>query len=570
MKKHINNFLLLILTLSFSACEEYLEPLPVNQQYDVEELLANPSIAEGLLMTAYSDLPSNYTFETDIASDDAVTNVKGSPYTLMATGGWHSTFNPISKWNDSYENIYYVNYFLENIESIPWASDPTLSDADRKRKHDLHRKRAIGEAHGLRAWYQFQLLQNHSGFSNDGRLLGFVILKEPLELTDDWNLPRNSFADCVDAIMEDLDIAIANLPAVYEDSSDPIVHETSGSRYENRMNGNAAKALKSRVALLAASPAYSSANVISWEQAANIAGDLLSELGPLYVDGVEFYKEVRNNEIIWNLAQEQIRSWELNNFPPSLLGMGNTNPSQNLVDAFPMKNGYPISNQSSGFDTDEPYTNRDPRLSKYIIYNGAELKNQPINTFVGAELDGINVLETSTRTGYYLKKFMNEGVNLETGSESDATHTYTLLRVTEVLLNFAEAANEAWGPDGDLKGYGFTARSKIEELRNRAGIDQPDEYLASLDRDGLRELIRNERRIELCFEEFRFWDLRRWEESEAINDPVKGVFIDLEVNVDTAYNYTSIEERKYTPDKIYGPIPYEETRKYNIEQNKGW
>jgi starch-binding outer membrane protein, SusD/RagB family len=567
MKKNIN-FILLVLILSFSACEDYLEPLPVGGQLDDEDLFANPSFAEGLLMKAYKDLPSNYTFETDIASDDAVTNVKGSPYKLMATGGWQATFNPISRWNDAYEKIFYINYFLENFESILWANDPTLSDAERERENNLHKKRAKGEAHGLRAWYQFQLLQNHAGFSNDGRLLGFVILKEPLELPDDWKLPRNTFSDCVDAIMEDLDIAIDNLPAVYKERSDGIENKTIGSRFENRMDGRAAMALKSRVALLAASPAYSAANVISWEQVAVISGDLLSELSPLYANGVEFYKEVRNDEIIWNLAQEQMRSWEINNFPPSLFGRGNTNPSQNLVDAFPMKNGYPINEQSSGFDPDDPYTNRDPRLSKYIIYNGAKLKNQPINTFVGAELDGINVLETSTRTGYYLKKFMSEGVNLQPGRESNATHTYTLLRATEVLLNFAEAANEAWGPDGDPQGYGFTARSKIEELRNRAGITQPDEYLASLDGNGLRELIRNERRLELCFEDFRFWDLRRWKDTETISDDVNGVFINMENVPD--YTYTQVEERKYSPDMIYGPIPYEETKKYNIEQNKGW
>jgi hypothetical protein len=190
---------------------------------------------------------------------------------------------------------------------------------------------------------------------------------------------------------------------------------------------------------------------------------------------------------------------------------------------------------------------------------------------VGAEKDGINSLETSTRTGYYLKKLMSDAVNLTPGSGASASHTYTLLRMTEVVLNFVEAANEAWGPDGDPNGYGFTAKTKLEELRIRAGLT-PDDYLASVtQQDRLRELVRNERRIELCFEGFRFWDIRRWKDQVTLNQPVQGVYIALNA-MDTTfvYNYGNIEERIYTPDMIYGPVPYEETLKYDIEQNKGW
>lgn len=90
----------------------------------------------------------------------------------------------------------------------------------------------------------------------------------------------------------------------------------------------------------------------------------------------------------------------------------------------------------------------------------------------------------------------------------------------------------------------------------------------TLDRDGLRELIRNERRLELCFEDFRFWDLRRWKEIETMNASVMGV--NIAVSDGTSFNIAPVEERKFSQDMIYGPIPYEETRKYNLEQNKGW
>lgn len=166
---------------------------------------------------------------------------------------------------------------------------------------------------------------------------------------------------------------------------------------------------------------------------------------------------------------------------------------------------------------------------------------------------------------------MNEGVNLDPLNTSNAPHTYTLFRMTEVLLNFAEAANEAWGPDGDPSGFGFTARSKIIDLRARAGLTS-DPFAESLDKDGLRELIYNERRIELCFEGFRFWDLRRLNKITEIAAPVSGVYITREAGASPSYsyNYMDIEERVYSPYMIYGPVPYDETLKYDIIQNEGW
>ncbi len=370
--------------------------------------------------------------------------------------------------------------------------------------------------------------------------------------------------------MDDLDVAIANLPGVYEDGPNDIINKTSGFRFENRINGHSAKALKSRVALLAASPAFSGSNVISWAQAAEIAGDLLLDIGTLPITGKTFYLDTKHEENIWNRSQQNIRSWEQNNFPPSLFGSARTNPSQNLVDAFPMKNGYPLKHTLSGYDPDNPYYNRDTRLYDYIIYDGASFKSVVINTFSGAASNGINELETSTRTGYYLKKFMDPGVSLNPSNLVSRQHSYTLIRKTEILLNYAEAANEAWGPDEDPLDLGFTARSKIAELRVRAGITQPDEYLASItNQEEMRELICNERRIELCFEGFRFWDLRRWDLSELMNETVKGVFITKEGS-DKMYEYKDVEVRRYSPYMIYPPIPYNETLKYDIIQNNGW
>ena len=367
----------------------------------------------------------------------------------------------------------------------------------------LHKKRLKGEALALRAWFKLRLLQHHGGKAEDGTLLGFPIIDKFLAPTDNWELPRNTYAECVQSIFADLDSAISNLPKTYADiAGNANYNATNGARYLNRVNGNAAIALKARTALLAASPAYSESSGVTWEQAATIAGPLVKELGALYANGKVFYRERTNKEIIWNRSELQKRTWEQNNFPPSLYGLGRTNPSQNLVDAFGMRNGFPISDvANSGYSSANPYLNRDPRLADYIVFNASNFKSAAIFTYVDAPSNGINVLLNSTRTGYYLKKFMIENVSLTPGSTVNSGHTYTLVRMTELLLNYAEAANEAWGPDDDRNGYGFTARSLISEIRKRGGITQPDTYLTSISSTAdFRELIRNEIGRASCME----------------------------------------------------------------------
>ena len=573
MRKNIKLYIV-ILCLGLLSCEDIIEPKPDNIQSEVQ-LLSNPIYTEGLLMKAYYALPDEYTFDTDVASDDAVSNNPSSIFRSLAIGNWRASNNAISQWSYAYENIFYINKFLSVYEDVVWSTDPNLTKENNELRNTLHKKRLKGEAYGLRAYYKWLLLQYHSGITNDGTLLGFPLIDTYITADQNWELPRNTFAECVTSIFADFDLAIENLPKTWNDlpagGINGDINATSGARFLNRLNGNAALALKSRVALLAASPAFSASSGVTWEQAAIIAGPLLKDLGALYSKGQVFYKEKSNKEIIWNRSEVLKKTWEQDNFPPSLFGYGRTNPTQNLVDAFGMKNGYPILNSAGLYDPNDPYKNRDPRLTDYIVYNSAILKTDVINTYIGAPSDGINVLSTSTRTGYYLKKFMSENVKLDAGSSVNTGHTYTLARMTEVLLNYAEAANEAWGPTGDPNGFGFTAKSLMGDLRNRAGITQPDAYLASIsDAAELRNLIKNERRIELCFEGFRFWDIRRWKDLAEMKSSVKGAYITDNAGT-YSYNFSSVvEDRKYTDDMIYGPIPYSETVKYNIVQNKGW
>jgi len=562
MKKVFNILLILLLGTTFFSCENFLTPEEDNRLTE-DQMLANPGYWEGILLEAYGRMPGSYNFNLDIAGDDALTNDVNSSATRMATGEWTSSFNPVSQWNSAYTGIFYVNSFLEKYREVQWSWESS-------RVNELHLTRLSGEAYGLRAWYEILLMQNHAG-AVGGQIKGLPIVDKVVDM-DDFEIPRASIENYLKQITVDLDSAIKNLPVHYEDLPDDAEYnEGMGKRFINRIDGTAAKALKSRVALLAASPAY---GVLSWEEAASIAGELIRDNGGLSVvspSGVEYYKDFNDKENIWFKAFTMSNSLEIDNFPPSLYGKGKLNPTQELVDAFPMENGYPITDPASGFDPDDPYAGRDPRLSTYIIYNGNSLKGNTIFTYVGSGDDGINSLVSSTRSGYYVKKFMNESVNLKPGSEKNGQFFRTYIRWTEILLNYAEAANEAWGPDADPDSYGFTARDVIAEIRSRAGITGGDTYLAGItSKDEMRELIHNERRIELCFENFRFWDIRRWKKTDVMKSPVSAIFINLKTGGGYTYDVEKAEDRKYEDYMIYGPIPYNETLKYDISQNDGW
>lgn len=270
-------------------------------------------------------------------------------------------------------------------------------------------------------------------------------------------------------------------------------------------------------------------------------------------------------EILWRGNVEENDDLGTNNYPPSLYGNGRVNPTQNLVDAFPMANGYPITDPSSGYDANNPYADCDLRLNLYIVVNENEMGpgNSVIYTQVGKTNDGLDNISTSTRTGYYMRKLLREDVNLNPTSSTSQKHYVPCLRYTELYLAYAESANEAWGPGGSGT-HGYSSCDIIAAIRQRAGISQPDEYLTINNIEDLRKLIHNERRLELCFEGFRFWDLRRWKEN--IKQPAKAMII----NANNEYTISPIENRQYDGYMYYGPLPYTEVLNWGLIQNAGW
>ncbi len=573
---------ILVFSLVFVSCQDMFEPVNDNHS-TYERVLRDPTFAEGLLMTAYSKIPTNGLSFNETATDDAVTNDKLSGYLRMATGEWSALFNPVNEWDRCNSAVMYLNEFINVIDSVVWKwTDNELNM--------LYSKRFYGEAYALKGLFRYHLLQTVGGKDAAGNLLGIPLYEDK----SNFNIPRASFEESVKQIYADFDKALGyltmddyknvntqdELPAGFSGVNITNYNEVFGIRVNQRISGRIVKALKARVALLAASPAFSNNNPALWENAANLSGVVLQSNGGisgLDPNGHRFYDAARvdaitliqsgadQKEIIWRRAIVNSNDREKNNFPPSLFGIATVNPTHNLVESFPMASGLPIDAPASGYNPNNPYANRDPRLAMYIVCNGGQLSGKTIRTGEGAGQDGKDSIATSTRTGYYLKKLLREDVNLNPVSTNTKKHFEVHMRYTELFLIYAEAANEAWGPDG-RGAFAFSAREVIAALRKRAGIAQPDTYLASVSsKEDMRQLIRNERRIELCFEGFRFWDLRRWKLN--LTEPAKGVNIkNNEITV------VEVERRLYDNDYMhYGPIPETEITKYNaLVQNQGW
>ena len=602
MKKR-NIILYLTVLLTMCSCQDMFEPADENNRQE-DAMYEESKYAAGLLMYGYSRLPYSTSTETDVATDDAVTNNTNSNFLNMATGTWSSERDPMSKWNSCKDGIQYVNKFLTIVDKVKWA--PSAAS-----KQQMFIDRQKGEAYGLRALFYYNLLQAHGGYADDDILYGVPLLTQPEDGSSDFNQPRALFSDCVKLCFADCDSAMKYLPMDYIDVTSEEIPakykalgaETTGynlvfgTRSRGLMSGKIAEAIKAQVALLAASPAFRDQSDVTSAEAAVLCANVLKRIG-----GLEGFDETGNiwyknktklepsasemPEILWRADRSKDASQERENFPPTLYGSGRVNPSQNLVDAFPMRNGRPITDPKSGYDPKNPYANRDLRLDDNILYNGMTFRKTVIITGTypnenDESLDNINYGNTSTRTGYYLKKLLRDDVSPLQSSLVEQQHIYPRIRYTEIFLAYAEAANDAWGPKADPTGVGFTAYDVIKAIRGRAGLGT-DEYGLPLpdgdayleecasDQAKMTNLIRNERRIELCFENKRFWDLRRWK--MPLDETVKGVMIDRNDEGELSYTIIDVEERKYDNSyQWYGPIPKGEVLKWsNLKQNKGW
>ncbi len=586
MKKTKITALFASLLLMLASCEDFWDPQVENYR-DEDEITEEAELAFGILLNGYNRIPTSSWSFNDVATDDAVSNNTENSYLEMATGSWTSSNNPMSRW-DLFTAIQYMNQMLEISDDVNWDSDSTMCV--------MFSDRTKGEAYALRGLHMYYLLQGHAGpVSGGSEMMGVPIYLESLDTESDFNVARSTFQECYDQMNADFDMAEELLPLDFETATSvPDKYEgvaltdynsVFGNYSRGRITRRIVEALRSRATLMAASPSFNTDDDVTlWEDAADAAAtvlDRISGVSGLSSTGYTWYAnttEIDNlaegsnpSEILWRGDVSSSSSLEEDNYPPTLYGSGRVNPTQNLVDAFPMANGYPIDDDRSGYDSGNPTTSRDPRLSAYILFDGgtAGPSSTTITTLGTSTNDCVNQTETSTRTGYYMRKLLRQDVNLNPLYANTQKHYVPHIRYTEIFLNYAEAANEAYGPKG-TGSHSYSAYDVIKAIRQRAGVGgTSDPYLeeCAADQDLMRELIRNERRLELCFEGFRFWDLRRWKvDLDKLNETARGTNMTNNVQV-----YNNVETRSYKDYMYYGPIPYSEVLKWsNLEQNTGW
>jgi len=588
--KHLFPALSLCVLLS---CEDVLETKPVNE-FEDGDVWRIPELAEGTLLTVYQAMPHQFDSYDgnflDAATDNAATRSWNSGVYKAATGSLSRIMNPLSNWAACYTQLQTIHMFLERGLGVDMVYDKTDEALDAQIK-----ERLAGESYFLRAWWNFALLQMFGGRTDDGQALGIPMLDRyitPEEAAQPEKFRRETYARCVELIMADCDRAIESLPDAYTGNNLAV-----GTANIGRANAMAARVLKSRVALYGASPAYRPSSVVGiagrgdfdvldaaayeagWHAAAQVSHDVLQTAGFGNFIALTHANIANPGENAATPADFAFRFYyvangiEVRHFPPYYYGDAQTIPSQNLVDAFPSKSGFPIDDPRSGYDPADPYAMvRDNRFDLNVYYHGRTFAtgSGSIDISYGGK-DSPSFDERASRTGYYLSKFLARQDNMLTPTAMVNWRHYTpLLRKSEVFYNFAEAANEAYGPRGMGPGFTRSAYDVMKLTRAAYGITDT-EYLdeAANDKAAFRRLIQNERRLEFAFENQRFFDMRRW--LLRLDEPVRGVRVDYVSGVQT-YRYVEVEERRFDGVRhYYMPLPYAELmRNPNLKNNMGW
>ena len=236
-----------------------------------------------------------------------------------------------------------------------------------------------------------------------------------------------------------------------------------------------------------------------------------------------------------------------------------------------MKDGSDYTHSSDGASM---YTNRDPRLAAIIGYDGSVYGKNTIYTRISdnTTIDGLNqVKNRSTNTGYYLAKFLDKTLNFGQANVGTVFHLFPMIRLSDILLSYAEAMHHAYGMSADPEGYGLTAIEAIQKIRTRAGFGTNDKFLNGVTDNNFMEKVKQERRIELCFEEHRYFDLRRWMDGNQLREPIIGMKVEENAS---GLHYTRItvdEARNFKDYMYYHPIPLKVIKESpSIQQNPGW
>lgn len=566
--------------LLFGSCSDILDIEDI-QNYDPELVWNDENLATAYMANLYP-MFGNWSTGADRNSEQIAGIDFYADRVTISNGAYKS-------WN--YNRIRLINQALVDVET--GTLDQASKDA------------IIGQALFMRAYAYFDMVKHHGGVP---------YIKVPQDrYEDDLYVSRNTTEECFQFILEDLDQAIALLPGR--------ILPTSGDY--GKIDGNFAKAFRAKVLLYKASPQFNPSNPWDnayWQDAyvANkeIYESLVAQGFALVEDYSNIALEERNSEVIFSVINSypnKTASWDHGVRPGSeSRGPASATPTWEFVKEFPMKDGKRYDDPSGAYyKTDEEFlqdfwSDRDPRFDKSIVWNGKvyELsgktgRRQYTALGIAHELDdfGINpnAATNSTNldryTGFFILK--NSLLNLTQEQVQQYDVDYVVMRLAEVMLNYAETANET----GDMA----AAMDILRQIRQRAGIEPGADGnygIQATNREEMREAILAERNIEFCFEGHRFWDLRRLRMLDRLDGTTKhgveaiaiesdGTEMPLSEARQKAGNYElEPKDFKYSvlqvprsgvrvnvvPENYYF-FPIQEsviTRNTNIEQNIGW
>lgn len=561
--KKIYYLILSSFVLIFASCSDYLDKDPsTDTTLGYDEIFSNVHYAPGFLNNAYNQIPDGFSrfggAMLAAACDEAVCSDAGSTIQLLNKNAINSTTNPDDVWADMYRGIRKCNIFLKELDPktgiiVNTNSIPDLENGVKLR--DYYK----GQAFFLRALFHFELLK---------RYRQIFCLNESIDPFDEnaiFSVKQSTFDEAVEFIANDCDSAALYMPGAYPDDS-----------YKGRPISWTALALKSRLFLYAASPLNNPNNDLSkWKRAADASKVIIDSKKYVLSSLSTIFTNLYDPEIIFATRQQNRNDIEKYNYPVSFEGSGYMNPTEDLVEAYGMS-AKDYTNRMVDYNPADPYgqlsgaKSRENRLRYTVYYNGSMLQDTTVDTFVGGK-DGLFSTATSTKTGYYMSKFINPSLDLSKSQTSLRGWVY--MRFAEIMLNYAEALNEY-----DNVTNLSTIISILNKLRSRDGLrdlSTADRNLLK-DQGEMRKYIKQERRLELAFEEQRYWDLRRWKDAETVlNKPVKGIRITKDSTGKYTYTTFDADTRIFDSRMYWYPIPREEILKFRnkgktVEQNPGW
>lgn len=529
--------------LLFSACSEFLEVESKSQVSD-QTLWTSKANADLFLNNVYAGLPGPFnTYDPgENWTDNAMNGLNGPVSRVLYANSTYTAANAPSQW-EHYGNIRKANLFITKVteSSLP----------------DDWKAQRLAEARFLRAYYYMLLWTYHGGVP----IITDILNQK--EQGDDIFRPRNTSEETFRFIVAECQEIAGDLPLTSDGA---------------RATRGAALVLQGFCELYWASPLYNSGNdPVRWEAAAATYRKIMDigvyELFPDY-NTLHFEDNNNNTEVIFDKqylggtglggSREGLQGpWRVGGLQK---GYGGVDPTQELVDEYAMANGLPITDPASGYDPQRPYENREKRFYQSIIYDGAEwlgfemVMKQGVGSLNATDLSNFN---ESTNTGYYLRKGLNPAYTVN-GPNHLNSASFIIFRYAEVLLSYAEAQNEAVGPDASVYDAVNQVRARSELPPLRTGMSK----------DEMRVAIHRERRVELAFEEKRWYDLMRLKlAEETLNGIVHGMVIEKE---GSSWVYTVIPapdgSRTFYPEKNYVlPIPQSAIdRNPELEQNPNY